>query len=155
MGACLGVMLWATLFCLLSHDCVLFDVRPGSASVYITSGLPPPPICLKACSSVAPRSSLFPLYWNGCYFLAEGIHDQEPRHVIHRLLDLALWRLLLLPQVVEEEQARLELLEGSVGDPGVELSRALLEIVVLDSPLLDVGYLYGPIVQPSSLERRL
>ena len=54
-----------------------------------------------------------------------------------------------LPQVVEEEQVRLELLEGSVGDPRVELSRPLLEVVVLDAPLLDVGYLYGPIVQPS------
>ena len=46
-GACLSVMLWAMLLCLLSHDCVWFDVSPGSASEYNMSGLPP--ICLKAC----------------------------------------------------------------------------------------------------------
>ena len=48
-GACLSVMLCAMFFCLLSHDCVWFDVGPGSASEYSISGLPP--ICLKAFSS--------------------------------------------------------------------------------------------------------
>ena len=48
--------------------------------------------------------------------------------------------------------ARPRCLPGLVGDPGVELARALLQIVVLNAPLLDVGHLYVPIVQPRSLE---
>ena len=58
-GAWMSVMLWAMFFCLLSHDCVWFDVSPGSASEYIISGLPP--ICLKAFSSAAPWPPLFSL----------------------------------------------------------------------------------------------
>ena len=34
---------------------------------------------------------------------------------------------------------------GSAGDPGVELPRALLQIVVLDAPLLDVYHFHAPI----------
>ena len=68
--------------------------------------------------------------------LSECIHDQESRYIIHRLLRLACVYILSLPQVIEEEQVRLEFLEGSVGDPGIELPRALLKIVVLDAPLL-------------------
>ena len=89
-------------------------------------------------------SGRFSFYWNHRDLLAEGIYDQQPRVILRRFL-------VSLLQVVEEEEVRLELLVGLVADPGVELARALLDIVVLDAPLLDVGYLYGPIVQPSSL----
>ena len=49
----------------------------------------------------------------------------------------------------------MELLKWTVGDPGVELSRALLEVVVLDAPLLDVVHSHAPLMQPRSLERWL
>ena len=109
-----------------------------------------PPICLKAFSSAALGSSLFSPDRD---FLIEGVHDQEPRYIVHRLLGLALWRLLSLPQVVSEEQVRLELLKWTVGDPGVELSRALFEVVVLDAQFLDVVHSHAPTMQPRSSER--
>ena len=87
-GACLSVMLWAMFFGLLSHDCVWFDVSPSSASEYYMSGLPP--ICVKAFLFRARRLGplCVPLYWNGRDFLAECVHDQEPRYIVHRSLDL-------------------------------------------------------------------
>ena len=94
----------------------------------------------------------FPSDWNDRDFLAEGVHNQEPRYIVHRLLGLALWRILSLPQVVKDEQVRLEFLKSTVGDPRVELSRAFLEGVVLDAPLLDVVHIHAPIIQPRFLE---
>ena len=82
---------------------------------------------------MAPIFLCGPLFWNDRDFLVEGIHDQESRihdqesrYIIHRLLCLACLYLLSLPQVIEEEQVGLVLLEWPVGGPGVGLPRVFL-----------------------------
>ena len=77
-------------------------------------------------------------------FFAEGIYDQKPCAVSHRLLGpssgVTFLHLLTLPQVVEEKP-------GSVCYPGVELARALLSVEALDAPLLDVVHGHARTVQ--------
>ena len=98
------------------------------------------------------RNHCIPLHWNDRDLLSACINDQNSRYIIHRLLCLVCLYLLSLPKVIKEEQVRLEYIEGSVGDPGVELPRALLTIEALDAPLLGVVHLHDPTVQPRSLE---
>ena len=135
-GACLNAMLRAMLFCLLSHACVLFDVSPGSASQYIISGLPP--ICLKAFSSAPPRCpACFPSIGTTAIFLLKVSATSSP----------ALYFAGSFSLCFRSSKKKRSAWNSSVGHPGVELARALLQVVVLSAPLLDVFHCHALIVQ--------